>query len=651
MVSMGLKLGILTPFLWTTPSGVNRQVGELVAHLTARGHLVTVIAPSADMEAVGEARRRVQAVLTGERETVFLPDEPYPRYFFAGATYAVRESRSLKLIAAPADLIANIDVLLEAEGFDLLHLNEPFVPGLGWTALRHASCPLVATFHANPERMAPFLASTPKLRRLFDSLDAAIASSRATRDVAAATFPGAYRVIPPGVDLEVFRPGVARAPGPLNERPLRVLFTGVESRRKGLGVLLRSLRYLDDRAGELTVDVCGSDRQERRYARLVPPAFAGRVRFLGRVPDAAMPELYRRADVLCAPSLGPETAGVTLLEGMASGAVVVASRLPGYDEVVDDGVDGLLVAPRKPRVLAAALRRLLDEPQLAADLAREGLRRVRRYDWERVVGEIEEVYEEVAARRRQPLPRRRRQQRELFADFHVHSHHSKDCVMLVADILERAREVGLDVIAITDHDSAAGGLEAREIADRYGVRVIVGEEVKTAEGEVIGLFLERTIPGGMTFADTVAAIKDQGGIVYVPHPFDRLHTIPSPQILRANVAAIDVVEVFNSRLAFPGFNELAERFAQRYRIPAAAGSDSHVLPGIGTALCGIDDFEGPAGLVAALAESRIVRRPRSRIYLQSLKLIQTSLGGSARMPGQEDHPAQRADNEDPPPFG
>jgi predicted metal-dependent phosphoesterase TrpH len=179
---------------------------------------------------------------------------------------------------------------------------------------------------------------------------------------------------------------------------------------------------------------------------------------------------------------------------------------------------------------------------------------VRRYDWDRVAAETEDVYEEVARRRRQPLPRRRRQQRELFADFHVHSHHSKDCAMPVAAILERAREVGLDVIAITDHDSAAGGLEAREIADRYGVRVIVGEEVKSSEGEVIGLFLERTIAGGMTFAETVAEIRDQGGIVYVPHPFDRLHTIPSPQVLRANVAAIDVVEVFNSRLAFPGFN-------------------------------------------------------------------------------------------------
>ena len=184
-----------------------------------------------------------------------------------------------------------------------------------------------------------------------------------------------------------------------------------------------------------------------------------------------------------------------------------------------------------------------------------------------------------------------------------------------------------------------GGLEAREIADRYGVRVIVGEEVKSSEGEVIGLFLERTIPGGMTFAETVAAIKEQGGVVYVPHPFDRLHTIPAPQVLRANVADIDVLEVFNSRLAFPGFNELAEQFAQRYRIPAAAGSDSHVLPGIGTAMCGIDDFTGPGDFVAALAESRIVRRPRSRIYLQSLKIIQTTMGGSSKAGGQDESPA------------
>ena len=623
MSGMRRNIGILTPFVWTAPSGVNRQVRDLVQRLSERGHRVTVIAPSTDVAQVEEARQRVQTVLTGERDTVFGPDEPFPRFFFAGATYRVPYSREIKLIAAPADLIANIDVLLGAEDFDVLHLIEPFVPGVGWTALRHAGCPLVATFHANPEPLRPFWATRPQLRRLFDSLDVAIASSEASRDAAAMVFPGAYRVIPPGVDLERFRPGDGREPG-----PLRLLFAGAESRRKGLSVLLRALRLLEDRAGELTLDVCGANDQARRYARLVPPAFDGRVIFHGRVCEAAVADLYRSADVFCAPSLGPETAGAALLEAMASGATVVASRLRGYDEVVHDEIDGLLVPPRRPWPLAAALRRLLDDPALRERLSQEGSRRVQRFDWERVAGEIESVYEEVAARRRQPQSRRR--ERELFADFHIHSHHSKDCAMPVAAILERAQEVGLDVIAITDHGSAAGGLEAREIADRYAVRVIVGEEVMTSEGEVIGLFLESTIPNGMTFSETIAAIKRQGGIVYVPHPFDRLHTIPSPRVLRANVASIDVLEVFNSRLAFPGFNDLAERFAQRYRIPAAAGSDAHVLPGIGTVLCGIEDFEGPRDFVAALAESRVVRRPRSLLYLQSLKLLQTTIAGPAK---------------------
>lgn len=633
MSRMTLKLGILTPFLWSAPSAVNEQVRGLAERLTAAGHEVTVIAPTADRPAVAEAHRRVQAVLTGERETVFLPDEPFPRFFFAGATYAVKESGSLKLIAAPPELIANIDVLLGAEDFDLLHLNEPFVPGLGWSTLRHAGCPLVATFHANPEKMRPFWSTRPQLRRLFDSLDAAIASSAAVRDLAALTFPGAYRVIPPGVDLDLFGPARQRAPG-----PPRVLFAAGVERRKGLGVLLRALRLLGDEHRDVVVDVCGGDLQERRYARLVPPAWSGRVRFHGRVPRPAVAALLRDADVFCAPSLGPESAGVGLLEAMASGAAVLATEIPGYDEVVLNEGTGLLVPPRDAPALATALSRLLADAELRRRLTGHALRAVRRYDWDRVTGEVLEVYEEAARRRRHPLPRRRRQQRELFADFHIHSHHSKDCVMPVADILERAREAGLDVVAITDHDSAAGGLEARELADRYGVRVIVGEEVKSSEGEVIGLFLERTIPGGMSFAETVAAIKDQGGVVYVPHPFDRLHTIPSPAVLRANVADIDVVEVFNSRLAFPGFNELAERFARRYRLPAAAGSDAHVLPGIGTTLCGMDDFSGPDDFVAALAESRIVRRPRSLIYLQSLKLLQTTMSGG-KDGGQVDSPA------------
>ena len=197
--------------------------------------------------------------------------------------------------------------------------------------------------------------------------------------------------------------------------------------------------------------------------------------------------------------------------------------------------------------------------------------------------------------------------------------------MTVEDVLERAAEVGLDVIAITDHNEIAGGLEALALAERYGVRVIVGEEVKTAEGEVIGLFLkERIAPGHDASPRRSPRSRRQGGVVYVPHPFDRLHTVPGSLLLKANLTEIDVIEVFNSRIAYPGFNEKAVRFAERHRVPAAAGSDAHVLPGLGTALTGMGEFTGPDDFVEALSGSHIIRRPRSLLYLQSLKLLQAA---------------------------
>ena len=297
-----------------------------------------------------------------------------------------------------------------------------------------------------------------------------------------------------------------------------------------------------------------------------------------------MPDLYRRADVFCAPSLGSgdRRGGAARGHGLRRGRRgLAAARLRR----------GRPRRRRRPAGAAAAAAgaRRRPAPPAGRSSARRapgaarGCARVRRYDWERVAGEIESVYERVAGRRRQPLPRRRRQQRELFADFHIHTHHSKDCVMPVADILERAREVGLDVVAITDHDTVAGGLEAREIADRYGVRVIVGEEVKTSEGEVIGLFLERTIPGGMTFAETIAAIKAAGRHRLRAASVRSPAHDPQSRTCCAPTSPTSTCSRSSTRASpSPAFNELAERFAQRYRIPAAAGSDSHVLPGIGT---------------------------------------------------------------------
>jgi predicted metal-dependent phosphoesterase TrpH len=168
-------------------------------------------------------------------------------------------------------------------------------------------------------------------------------------------------------------------------------------------------------------------------------------------------------------------------------------------------------------------------------------------------------------------------------------------------------------------------LDARDKAAQYGVKVIVGEEVKTADqGEVIGLFIEEKIPRGMSLRETIDAIHSQGGLVYVPHPFDRLHSVPDYEHLLDIVEEIDVLEVFNPRVAVTAFNEEAERFARKYRIVPGAGSDSHVAQGLGSVRQRIHDFDGPDEFLEAMRGADITRKHKNLVYVQTLKFLQTT---------------------------
>jgi hypothetical protein len=170
------------------------------------------------------------------------------------------------------------------------------------------------------------------------------------------------------------------------------------------------------------------------------------------------------------------------------------------------------------------------------------------------------------------------------------------------------------------------GRQARELAREIGgIKVIVAEEVKTAhQGEVIGLFIEEKIERGLSLAETIAEIKRQGGLVYVPHPFDRMHSVPDYEHLLEVVEEIDILEVFNPRVAFSAFNEEAERFAAKYRIVAGAGSDSHVAQGLGSVMIKLRDFDGAAEFLQAMRDADIVRKHKNLVYVQALKFLQTS---------------------------
>jgi len=252
-------------------------------------------------------------------------------------------------------------------------------------------------------------------------------------------------------------------------------------------------------------------------------------------------------------------------------------------------------------------------------------------DWAQVAAELEAIYLRLAARRHDPVGdpavRRRISKRPLIeVDLHMHTDHSPDCATPVEVLLETARDRGLGAIAITDHNEVSGALEARRIAEGMDdLKVIVAEEVKTAEqGEVIGLFLEEKIPRGMTMAETIAAIRAQGGLVYVPHPFDRFHSVPDYEHLLDIVEEIDVLEVFNPRVAVTAFNEEAERFARKYRIVPGAGSDSHVAQGLGSVRVRIHDFDGPQEFLEAMRDADITRKHKNLVYVQTLKLLQTA---------------------------
>jgi predicted metal-dependent phosphoesterase TrpH len=252
-------------------------------------------------------------------------------------------------------------------------------------------------------------------------------------------------------------------------------------------------------------------------------------------------------------------------------------------------------------------------------------------DWAEVAAELEAIYLRLAARRQDgagdAAARRRIAGRPLIeVDLHMHTDHSPDCATPVEVLLETARDRGLGAIAITDHNEVSGALEARGIAEEMGdLKVIVAEEVKTAEqGEVIGLFLEEKIPRGMTMAETIAEIRRQGGLVYVPHPFDRFHSVPDYEHLLDIVEEIDVLEVFNPRVAVTAFNEEAERFARKYRIVPGAGSDSHVAQGLGSVRVRIHDFDGPEEFLEAMRDADITRKHKNLVYVQTLKLLQTA---------------------------
>ncbi len=204
------------------------------------------------------------------------------------------------------------------------------------------------------------------------------------------------------------------------------------------------------------------------------------------------------------------------------------------------------------------------------------------------------------------------------ADFHIHTRYSMDCEMELEDIIKRCQKMEIDCITISDHGTVEGALKMQEIAP---FKVIVAEEILTENGEIMGMFLKETVPSHITMDEAVSRIKEQGGLVCLPHPFDPLRglTMDEEEVDRL-ASVIDVVEVFNARSPINSAADKAVKYALKHNLPATAGSDSHTLGEIGRTFVEIDDFETPDQLCEALRLGKISQHKAS-IFVHFLSTI------------------------------
>jgi predicted metal-dependent phosphoesterase TrpH len=551
---------------------VNDHVAGLAEALRARGHAVTVLASSG----------RASDLLAGRR---LLAAEADAELVCVGRAVPVTPASTL---GVPVGIRANLAAAIHRGRFDVVHGMEPALPSLSYLGLLDARTLTAATFFSADRLGYP--TRKPQRERLLARIDTLLATSAATADAAAERFPGDYRVVSPGVDPDLF--------APTSKRRL-IVVECLPGRFAEARAVLRELRGLDD--WELVLA-----RATRLAGRpTIPPGLRGRVHVRTVMRPSARAALLAEAAIAV---LGPGGSDRFRLEASAAGCAIVESGRT-RDTADQTARDVALLAgdeserDRRGRAARAAAR----AESFAA-----------------VAEEHERIYRALARRRR---PARRdadplADREWITADLHMHTSWSGDCSTDVRDLLDHAEREELGAIAVTDHNVFGGALEAVELARDRELIVIPGEEVKTDEqGEVIGLFLHEEIPRGMTFADTIAAIREQGGLVYVPHPFDRMHAIPDPITLHRHLSEIDVLEVYNARLLRDSFNDEALRFARKYGLLAGAGSDAHVLQGVGTGALRMRRFDGPEEFLLSLRTAEVLRRPKSLAYLQSLKWV------------------------------
>jgi len=362
-----MKIGIVTPYAYPMPGGVNDHVGSLYRVLRARGHDVRIITSSHGLQKASE----------GDIIRV-------------GKGFSVPFNGSMGTITLSPTYLAQMRAILERERFDVLHYHEPFVPFLSLVTLTLSTSVNIGTFHAFGGLSISYEFGKRMLGHYAGKLHGRIAVSPAARHFISRYFPGEYKIVPNGVEPGRYQRAVPIAR--YRDGVPNILFVGRMEPRKGLIHLLRAFRKLQRDGVRARLLLVGTGPGEREARRYVLTRQLENVEFLGRVPEGQKAQLFKTADIYVSPATGRESFGIVLLEAMSAGAPIICSDIHGYRGVVRRDRDGLLVEPGNADALAASMRRLIDDPQLRAQLSRAGEERAQLFTWERVGQAVEEYY-------------------------------------------------------------------------------------------------------------------------------------------------------------------------------------------------------------------------------------------------------------------
>ena len=363
-----MKIGLVTPYIYPLPGGVNDHVGQLYEKLRARGHDVRILS----------ARHGLQR--TNEGDVIRI-----------GTGFSVPANGSMGTLTVAFRWRRDIRAVLDAERFDLLHFHEPFVPFMSVMTLRESRSVNVATFHAYAGYAPGYQLGARLLRPVVsEKLHGRIAVSAAARHFADRYLPGDFKVIPNGVDIQRYAGAVPVARW--QDGTPNVLFVGRLEPRKGLLPLLKAFRMLRKSGVDCRLLIVGSGPLEREARRYVMTRRLADVEFLGRVSDAEKVQLFRTADIYVTPATGQESFGIVLLEAMAAGAAIVCSDIHGYKGVVKRDDQALFVPPGDTKAMADAMLRLIADPALRERMGRSGRARVIEYGWDRVAARVEAYY-------------------------------------------------------------------------------------------------------------------------------------------------------------------------------------------------------------------------------------------------------------------